>query len=63
MNYLIQWYLMNRFGPLGYRHSIAHRWASSEDGNLQLAAMTIQLTLKVVGIIWRIEGRLTAGCG
>ena len=48
---LIYWYLVNSGCRFGYRHKIAHGWIRLEDCDLQLSAMTIWLTLKVVGTI------------
>ena len=48
---LIYWYLVNSSSYFGYRHKIAHGWIHPEDCNLQLSAVTIWLTLKVVGSI------------
>jgi len=52
---LIYWYLVNSGSPFGYRHKIAHGWIRPEDCNLQLSAMTIWLTLKVVGTIAKLR--------
>lgn len=45
---LIYWYLVNSGSPFGYRHKIAHGWIRPEDCDLELSAMTIWLTLKVI---------------
>lgn len=52
---LIYWYLVNSGSPFGYRHKIAHGWIRPEDCDLQLSAMTIWLTLKVVDTIAKLE--------
>lgn len=54
---LIYWYLVNSSSPFGYRHKIAHGWIRPEDCDLQLSAMTIWLTLKVVGTIAKLGTR------
>jgi hypothetical protein len=51
---LIYWYLVNSSSPFGYRHRIAHGWIRPEDCDLQLSAMIIWLTLKVVGKIAKL---------
>ena len=48
---LVYWYLVNSAGPFGYRHKVAHGWVRPEDCNLQLSAMTIWLTLKVIDAV------------
>lgn len=52
---LIYWYLVNSSSPFGYRHKIAHGWIHPEDCDLQLSAMIIWLTLKVVDTIAKSE--------
>ncbi|GAB4145327.1 MAG: hypothetical protein Fur0021_02490 [Candidatus Promineifilaceae bacterium] len=52
---LVYWYLVNSGSPFGYRHKIAHGWIRSEDCNLQLSAMTIWLTLRVIDTIAQIR--------
>ena len=48
---LIYWYLVNSASPFGYRHKVAHGWIRPEDCDIQLSAMTIWLTLKVVDVV------------
>lgn len=48
---LVYWYLVNSVSPFGYRHKVAHGWVYPEECDLQLSAMTIWLTLKVVDVI------------
>lgn len=52
---LVYWYLVNSVGPFGYRHKVAHGWIHPQDCNLQLSAMTIWLTLKVVNTIAQVR--------
>jgi hypothetical protein len=52
---LIYWYLVNSGSPFGYRHKIAHGWIQPEDCDLQLSAMAILLTLKVIDTIAQVR--------
>lgn len=45
---LIYWYFVNSNCPFSYRHKIAHGWILPEECSLQLSAMVIWLTLKVL---------------
>jgi len=52
---LMYWYLVNSGSPFGYRHKIAHGWIRPEDCDLQLSAMIIWLTLKVINTIAQVR--------